>query len=240
MGRRTIVTIDGFYRDPEAVRRHALAQTYYTPYERPGDVREGRVLPTWWASRFVPADRCPFKSSQALLAALETAVGERIDQQHWRADYPVDPESKPIVATGVPPVTCLWNCCFHVKPTNGQRLGEGVHNHVTDSWNSVGPDGWAGIIYLNADAPLDGGLRLWRNVDRDRDFDWMTEPKNWLPADEFANQFNRLTLVRGDIPHSGAAGWGDRIENGRMYQTFFFRTVPEPIPPVDLPLPVQR
>lgn len=235
MARRTIVVVDDFYRDPHAVRRYALAQEYYLPYERDADVHAKRASPSWWASRFMPAHRCPFKSSGALLAALEAAVGERIDLQHWHADYPVDSERKPIVVPGVQPSTCLWNCCFHIKPDNGQRLGEGIHNHVTDSWNSVGVDGWAGIIYLNVDAPLDGGLHLWRNVDRAHNFDYMTGPENWLLIDSFANQFNRLTLVRGNIPHSGAAGWGDRVENGRMYQTFFFKTVPESFSSLDVP-----
>lgn len=235
MARRSIVTIDGFYRTPAAVRRYALRQRYYLPYESDADVRSGRVRPTWWASAFRAADRCPFKSSPALLNALQSAVGERIDLEHWRAEFPVDDESRPIASARAPAPTCLWNCCFHVKPDNGQQVGQGVHNHVTDGWNSVGPDGWAGIIYLNPEAPLDGGLHLWRNVDPSHEFDWMTGPENWQLTDSFANHFNRLTLVRGDIPHSGAAGWGNSIATGRMYQTFFFRTLPEaPWPEVDI------
>src|ERR1700733_4972596 len=120
MARRTIVVVDDFYSDPHAVRRFALAQDYYLPYERAADVQAGRVRPTWWASRFRPADEGPFKSSNTLLAVLETAVGERIDRDHWRATFPVDAESKPILTGGAPGPTCLWNCCFHVKPDNGQ------------------------------------------------------------------------------------------------------------------------
>jgi hypothetical protein len=132
--------------------------------------------------------------------------------------------------------TCLWNCCFHVKPDNRQKLGDGVHNHVTDTWNSVGPDGWAGILYLSPSAPVEGGLHLWRNIDSSRQFDWMTPSHNWELVDTFGNLFNRLTLVRGDIPHSGSRGWGDHIEEGRMYQTFFFRTTQKRIHwPVSLP-----
>jgi hypothetical protein len=236
MARRTIVVVDDFYGDPHAVRRYVLAQDYYMPYESVADVRAGRVRPTWWASRFRSADECPFKSSNALLAALEAAVGERIDRDHWQALFPIDTASKPILTAGTPAPACLWNCCFHVKPDNGQKVGQGVHNHVTDGWNSVGRHGWAGIIYLNPDAPIDGGLHLWRNVEPARDFDWMTPPENWRLTDSFANQFNRLTLVRGDLPHSGAAGWGDSIESGRMYQTFFFRTLPPLTPWPGVPL----
>jgi hypothetical protein len=151
-------------------------------------------------------------------------VNESIDVEHWRGDYPVDAASKPIAMPGAGIHTCLWNCCFHVKPENDQRLGDGVHNHVTDSWNSVGPDGWAGIIYLNPVAPLSGGLNLWRNIYPENNFDWMTPAREWELVDSLGNVCNRLVLVRGDVPHSGAGGWGERLEDGRMYQTFFFRT----------------
>lgn len=227
MPRRSIVVVDDFYRDPHAVRRYALAQPYYTPYESDEQVRGGQRA-SWFASRFQAADRCPFKSSRGLLAALEAATGERIDLGHWRAPFPVDETGRPVA--GADAATCLWNCCFHVKPDNGQRLGDGVHNHVTDGWNSVGVHGWAGIVYLNADAPLEGGLHLWRNVRPEREFDWMTPAAEWELLDTFGNRFNRLTLVRGDIPHSGAAGWGSGVADGRMYQTFFFKTLPEPLP----------
>lgn len=237
MSRRSIVIVDDFYGDPDRVRRYALEQDYYTPYEDTTEVRSGRARPTWWASKFRLAADCPLKGSAQLLQALETAVGEQIDRDHWCAPFPVDADSKPAVSGGTPAATCLWNCCFHVKPDNGQQLGQGVHNHVTDTWNSVGTDGWAGIIYLNPESPIDGGLHLWENLDGSRNFDWMTPAENWQLIDSFGNRFNRLLLVRGDLPHSGAGGWGDSLENGRMYQTFFFKTVSPttPWPVVDLP-----
>lgn len=225
--RRSVVVVDEFYSDAHAIRRHALGLSYYTPYEDDEAVRSGRAVPTWWASTFRAFDDCPFKSSRPLVDALEDAIGERIEMAHWMAPFPVDAASKPLRArTSSGPTSCLWNCCFHVKPDNGQQLGDGVHNHVTDNWNSVGRDGWAGIIYLDPMAPTDGGLYLWRNVDAAKNFDWMTPSENWELIDAFGNVFNRLILVRGDVPHSGAAGWGNRLDDGRMYQTFFFRTAP--------------
>lgn len=222
--RRSVVVVEGFYQDPHAVRRYALKQRYYTPYQDCEAVRSGREQPAWLATVFQRFDECPFKSSQRLVKALEEAVQEKIDMEHWRATFPVDKDSKPLPSQSPRP-TCLWNCCFHVKPENGQQLGEGVHNHVTDGWNSVGPEGWAGLIYLLPGAPLDGGLYLWRNAVPSRNYDWMTPPRNWELIDSVGNVFNRLILVRGDIPHSGAGGWGHSLENGRMYQTFFFRTI---------------
>jgi hypothetical protein len=224
--RRCIVVVEGLYQDPHAVRDFALLQPYYLPYENEAEVRSGRRRASWWATRFKQHGNCPFKSSARLVEVLEDSVGEAIDMDHWRASFPLDVDSKPLPDLGTGARSCLWNCCFHVKPDNGQELGAGVHNHVTDQWNSVGPDGWAGIIYLSPVAPLDGGLHLWRNVVVDRQYDWMTPAQNWELIDSFGNLFNRLLLVRGNIPHSGSRGWGDTLENGRMYQTFFFKTLP--------------
>jgi hypothetical protein len=228
--------VEGFYRDAQAVRNYALRQPYYTPYQDLDAVESGVEQAKWWASWFRLFDECPFKSSNLLIDALEQAVGEMIDMEHWRAPFPVDARSKPLPIIDGSNHGCLWNCCFHVKPDNGQQLGEGVHNHVTDGWNSVGPQGWAGLIYLTPKAPLDGGLHLWRNKQPLGNFDWMTSADNWDLIDSFRNLFNRLILVRGDIPHSGAGGWGNSLLSGRMYQTFFFRTWPRrTLWPVSMP-----
>ena len=219
--RRSIIVVEDFYADPLAVRAFALTLAYYTPYETAVEIRSGQRAATWWASQHDQSSI--FAKSGEVRAALETATGETIDLDFWRLPFPAMPDGRPI---GAEPGTvgCAWNCSFHVKPANDQRVGEGVHNHVTDGWNAVGPDGWAGIIYLSPDAPIDGGLHLWRNSVSGRDHDWMTPAECWQRIDSFGNVFNRLVLVRGNIPHSGSGGWGNRIEDGRLYQTFFFRT----------------
>jgi hypothetical protein len=221
--RRSVIIVDNFYEDPEAVRRYALRQRYYYPYEANADVRSGHVRFSWMASWFKEAHECPFKSSSALVEKLEIATGDRIDIKHWRRGFPIDAEGKAAAECTRVQTSCLWNCCFHFKPDSGQGLGDGVHNHVTDIWNSVGENGWAGLIYLSKNAPLAGGLKLWRNRDPKRTFDWMTSSENWELVDDLGNVFNRLILCRGNIPHSGATGWGSNLENGRLYQTFFFR-----------------
>src|SRR2546421_314180 len=98
--RRSIVVIENFYRDPETIRAYGLRQPYYAPYEDQEKVRAGRVRATWWASAFRPADECRFKSSERLIAAIEAALGETIDREHWRAPFPIGSDSKPLA---VPP-----------------------------------------------------------------------------------------------------------------------------------------
>jgi hypothetical protein len=224
--RTDVIIADGFYADPASVRDYALKLDYYYPYESADLVASGNQRPTWMASRFRAARDCPFKSSTQLISTLEGLTGEAIDLAHWNSDFPVSADGKASpLHERQKDRGCLWNCAFHCKPDNAQQLGDGVHNHVTDTWNGVGVNGWAGLIYLNDDAPLEGGLKLWRNVDPSRNFDWMTSRENWELIDDLGNVPNRLILARGNLPHSGAAGWGDALENGRLYQTFFFRTL---------------
>lgn len=226
--RTSVVVVEDFFENPLAVRDYALRQRTYYPYQADADVASGRVRFSWMTSWFRPATRCPFKSSQALIEKLERATGDPIDRAHWNLGFPITSEGKADPARLDEPHSCLWNCSFHLKVSNRQELGEGVHNHVTDSWNSVGPDGWAGVLYLSESAALSGGLKLWRNRDPARNYDWMTRKEDWEQIDDLGNLFNRLILCRGNIPHSGAAGWGTNLEDGRIYQTFFFRVRPQP------------
>ncbi len=235
--RRSVVVVDDFYDDPDGVRRYALAQPIYYPYQSGADVERGRVRASWATTRYREADDCPFKSSAELIGKLEAAVGEPIDLADWRAGFPLNDEGQAAPDCDEHTHGSLWNCSFHFKPDVGQDLGEGVHNHVTDRWNTVGPDGWAGLIYLTPDAPPRGGLKLWRNRDPRRRYDWLTPKAEWELIDDLGNVYNRLLLVRGDWPHSGANGWGTSWETGRMYQTFFFRvTSPGTGPGVNIAL----
>lgn len=183
--RKSVVIIDNFYDDPDSVRQYALSLKYYYPYESDEAVKAGTKKFSWMASWFKEYDECPFKSSRAVIAALEEATNETIDIDHWKRSFPITPEGKPSPHCTHAVRSCVWNCAFHFKTDSGQELGSGVHNHVTDQWNGVGVDGWAGIIYLAPDAPLAGGLKLWRNKDATHQFDWMTPKENWEQIDVF-------------------------------------------------------
>jgi len=219
--RKSIVVADNFYDDLHAVRKYALECEWYAPY------REGGRRPTWYSTRYQAAADCPFKSSSELIDTLEQLTGDSIDLEDWKAAFPTGPDGRADFTEGACPAGTLWNCSFHFKPEwNRQRPGEGVHNHVVDEWNGVGIDGWAGLIYLDPMAPLDGGLKLWRNIDPSHNLDWMTPADNWELIDDLGNVANRLILHRGNLPHSGTAGWGETAEEGRLYQTFFFKVRP--------------
>lgn len=215
---RDIIVVENFYSNPHSVRDYALGlldSDYYLPYN----------VKTWYASKFKEWHECPFKSSESLIKSLGDITGEEVDLDFWRLSYP-EMGSKEDGDRNYTK-SCKWNCTFHVKPVTGQQLGHGVHNHVTDVWNGVGENGWVGLIYLNPDAPLDTGLHTWQNKDVEKNYDWMSPPENWSLLDSYSAIFNRLILCRGKLPHSGADGFSDIIEKGRLYQTFFFKTKPE-------------
>jgi hypothetical protein len=223
--RTDVIVVNNFYKNPDAVRAYALAQPYYYPYQMRAAIESGKEQPTWQSTFFKPAEECVFKSSEALITRLEQLTRERVDRAHWNRGFPVDAAQNLLPGYHKIERSCRWNCSFHVKYKK-HEIGTGVHNHVTDYWNSVGRFGWTGLVYLNPDAPRDAGLRTWKNR-LGKDFEWMTSKDRWELIDEYANVYNRLILCRGRIPHSGGAGFSDdfRPENGRLFQTFFFKTL---------------
>jgi hypothetical protein len=217
---KDIIIVENFYEDPFKVRDYALNElknNSYLPYGSP----------TWKATKTKKWNECPFKSSDILIQNIETIINEKIDIDLWRSDYPEHGSNEDNLHSVEFEKNSKWNCVFHIKPITGQKLGHGVHNHVTDVWNGVGEDGWVGLIYLNPNAPKDTGLFLWENINKNNNYNWMTSSENWVLIDSLGSVFNRLILCRGKMPHSGADGFSNDDENGRLYQTFFFRTIKE-------------
>ena len=239
--RREIVIADNFYEDPDAVVSYALSLQYMFPYNKPEDELEGRPI-FWRTSIFQNSTHCPIKSSKAIIDRLEFLTGEKIDLGYWNLDFPVDCQGYPVSGFEKMSRGCWWNGAFHVKHWNAQQLGEGVHSHTdTDVWSAVGVNGWAGLIYLNKNGNVRAGLHTWANKQKDHQHDWMTPPENWLEVDNLGSVFNKLILHRGGLPHSGAPGWGTKVTDGRLFQTFFFRTLTvSEVPPISAPLAVSK
>ena len=110
----------------------------------------------------------------------------------------------------------------------------------TDGWNN-----WAGVLYMTPDAPLTSGTATFMHIDGerytyvetnedgervsqkpdktkfDRDSQDMTK---WHKVDEVANVFNRLILFNANQFHSSLDYFGQDLQDGRLFQTFFFST----------------
>ena len=91
---------------------------------------------------------------------------------------------------------------------------------------------WAGVCYLTPDPPLSAGTALYRRKQTKEyektnsdisDYDGYDYTK-WEMTDYISNKYNRLILYRGNLYHASVDYFGDSLENGRLFQTFFFNT----------------
>jgi hypothetical protein len=138
-----------------------------------------------------------------------------------------------------------------VRPLCGDVLwwggkDSGVFQYTTAqdrSWiHSDGTTNWAGIIYLTPDAPLSAGtgifrhkasgLKRWVHSEHTKEENdiWSTtyadhfDYTKWDMVDRIGNVYNRLILYRGDLFHVSLDYFGNNINDGRLFQPFFFNT----------------
>lgn len=102
---------------------------------------------------------------------------------------------------------------------------------------------WAGVCYLTPNAPVSGGTGIFRHKETGlsrpprlengkMDSEWLEEHcwpvsrdfSKWDMTAMVGNVYNRLVLYRGDLFHSSLDYFGEGLEDGRLFQTFFFDT----------------
>ena len=99
---------------------------------------------------------------------------------------------------------------------------------------------WAAVCYLTPNAPLSAGTGLFkhkatgltmapRKDDGSYDDELLGEVykdaqdmTKWDLVDSVANVYNRLILYRGDHFHMSMDYFGQDVNDGRLFQTFFF------------------
>lgn len=176
----TLIIVDNFYVNPDAVRNYALSQ----PFDIKGNFPGSRTRP------YLPDD-------------LKQAI------QHWMS-----------------PVGKISNWYENYGYTGSFQLATAqdrtwIH---ADYYNK-----WAGVCYLTPDAPHSGGTALYqhisskeyrRTINDHEGYDYT----KWSLFDKIGNRYNRLILYRGDLFHASIDYFGDNLQNGRLFQTFFFDT----------------
>jgi len=114
---------------------------------------------------------------------------------------------------------------------------------VDRSWiHTDGTTMWAGVLYLTPDAPLSAGTGIFRHKASGLQgwvFAHHTDEENkkiplystdyydytkWDMVDKIGNVYNRLILYRGDLFHVSLDYFGNNINDGRLFQPFFFNT----------------
>lgn len=104
------------------------------------------------------------------------------------------------------------------------------------SWmHTDGYTNWGALVYLTPDAPVSGGTGLfkyqsgerweWEKLENKIDFSTVSQDKTkWEQVDNFGNIYNRLIIFNSRHYHTSLDYFGSDIDNGRLFQVFFFRT----------------
>jgi len=93
---------------------------------------------------------------------------------------------------------------------------------------------WAAMIYLTPNAPVESGTRflvhkktgIRHNSDPNIldcfNHGTFLDPTKYEPVDVVGNVFNRLVIFDGGLIHAASGYFGDKKENCRLWQMFFF------------------
>jgi mannosyltransferase OCH1-like enzyme len=66
--------------------------------------------------------------------------------------------------------------------------------------------------------------RNWPHVTNGPQNTYSLDYTKWEMVDRIGNVYNRLILYRGDLFHVSLDYFGQNIQDGRLFQTFFFNT----------------
>ena len=92
---------------------------------------------------------------------------------------------------------------------------------------------WSAIVFLTPDAPADGGTCFYTHKETNLVYAPTKELEDflrkdtfdmdkWVLTDRIGNVYNRCVLFRGKRTHISDRYFGDCLENGRLFQMFFF------------------
>ena len=196
--------VDAFYPDPDLVRAVALRSEYVTVANSYGFRSPSGVLP-----------RGTVEKMQALFG---------FQRLQLYPDY-------------------LGTTCFYHSFRHGTK-SERFYAHL-DSRGHAGYVDYSLIVYLTPKAPRGAGTALCRHKEtglwQDPSVEdgrrlgrsgkalraWLeSEGKDrtkWDMIDNAENVYNRAVLFPAHWYHSGLNYFGNRLENGRLYQAYFFR-----------------
>jgi hypothetical protein len=191
-----LIIVDNFYNNPDETREWALKQDFKVRGNFPGQ----RTLPVPWSEN----------TKNIMQKILATAAGPIT---HW-------------------PTGSTYNAAFQYTIESDESW---IHS---DTGNT-----WAGVCYLTPNAPVSGGTGLFKH----KKTGWIRAPRykngkrnenklkkhifpdtrnydKWDMTAMVGNVYNRLVLYRGDLFHRSLDYFGKDINDGRLFQTFFFNT----------------
>jgi len=192
--RTNLIITDNFYQDPDEIRDFALQQDFGVKGNYPGQ----RTI--------------PYHSWPGLKEGIQKIVYNAAGNITW------------------------WESEY---TTNFQYTTKHDSSWIHPDYTTM----WAGVCYLTPNAPVSGGTGLFRHKETGLEYpprlengkmddEWLNEHcwphsrdfSKWDMTAMVGNIYNRLVLYRGDLFHSSLDYFGEGLEDGRLFQTFFFNT----------------
>jgi hypothetical protein len=138
----------------------------------------------------------------------------------------------------------LYPFAGEITNWGGEYTGSFQYTTAADrSWiHADSTTDWAAVCYLTPDAPVTAGTGIfrhketgWMNFDykRQNDPEYMKQSPpgdecqdytKWEMVDRVGNVFNRLIMYRADNYHVSLDYFGKDLNDGRLFQVFFFNT----------------
>jgi hypothetical protein len=138
----------------------------------------------------------------------------------------------------------LYPFAGEITNWGGEYTGSFQYTTAADrSWiHADSTTDWAAVCYLTPDAPVTAGTGIfrhketgWMNFDykRQNDSEYMKQAPpgdecqdytKWEMVDRVGNVFNRLIMYRADNYHVSLDYFGKDLNDGRLFQVFFFNT----------------
>ena len=137
----------------------------------------------------------------------------------------------------------LYPFAGEITNWGGEYTGSFQYTTASDrSWiHADSTTDWAAVCYLTPDAPLTAGTGIfrhketgWSNFDyRNNDPEYLRQAPpghdsqdytKWEMVDRIGNVFNRLIMYRADNYHVSLDYFGKDLNDGRLFQVFFFNT----------------
>ena len=138
----------------------------------------------------------------------------------------------------------LYPFAGEITNWGGEYTGSFQYTTAADrSWiHADSTTDWAAVCYLTPDAPVTAGTGIfrhketgWMNFDykRQNDPEYMKQAPpgdecqdytKWEMVDRVGNVFNRLIMYRADNYHVSLNYFGKDLNDGRLFQVFFFNT----------------
>ena len=173
-------------------------------YDDPEGIREFALNQKFKVSGNYPGTRTETFVGGGIREHLERILGIEIDEMHWKlGEYTgsyqfVTEDTKTWVHSDH---HTDWSCLVYLHP-------EPLHNSGTS-------------FYRHKET----GSRMYSDNNGEKIEGDGDNYDKWTREDVISNVFNRAIIFRGDLWHAADEYFGEDMETGRLFQTFFFNEV---------------